>query len=120
MIKEYLMKTISREELMSRLNRHEQVQLVMALGQWAYEQVHIPGSLNLTSPAEALGRLSPEQEVVVYCMNENCPASYRLYYHLKNLGFQKVTRFAGGIEAWAEAGFPVEGTRATETGWTYV
>ena len=108
------MKTITREELKARLDRQEPAQVVMALGRWAYERLRIPGSLNFATIDEALDHLSPDREVIVYCANPDCPASYRLYYHLQCLGFEKITRFAGGIEDWMEAGYPMEGSLAAE------
>lgn len=108
------MNSISLEQLKSRLDRQEPVQLVMALGQWAYERLHIPGSLIFTDPNEAVSRLSRDQEVIVYCTNPACAASFRLYYRLKHLGFTKLARFSGGIEEWMDAGLPVEGSLAKE------
>ena len=103
------MNTITRDELITRLERREPTQLVMALGKWAYEQVRIPGSLLLGDVRQASETLSREREIIIYCANEACPASYRAYYHLKSLGYTQIKRFAGGLEAWVEAGLPVEG-----------
>jgi rhodanese-related sulfurtransferase len=104
------MNTITRDELRVRLERREPVQLVMALGHWAYDRLHIPGSLNFNDYKDAAARLSPDQEIVIYCTNQACPASYRAYYQLLNMGFTKIARFDGGIEEWMEAGLPVEGS----------
>ncbi len=106
------MNTITRDALKAKLDRHEPLQLVMALGRWAWEQARIPGSLNFATYTDALARLSKDEEVVVYCTNPSCPASYRLYHYLKSQGFTKVSRYSGGIEEWAEAGLPVEGKQA--------
>lgn len=108
------MNTVSCEELRNRLEVQEPVQLVMALGRWAYERLHIPGSMIFENAAEAASHLSRDREVVVYCTNPNCAASYRLYYYLRSLGFTRIARFAGGIEAWLEAGLPVEGSLASD------
>ena len=104
------MKTISREELKNRLDRREPVQLVMALGRWDYEAMHIPGSVLLDN----LSNLNRAQEVIVYDTNPACPASYRAYYLLMSLGFTNVRRFPGGIEEWLEAGYPIEGNAVNE------
>jgi rhodanese-related sulfurtransferase len=106
------MNTISREVLKERLDRSEPIQLVMALGRWAYDQLHIPGSLYFEDINDAAANLSHDQEIVIYCANPACPASYRAYYHLKSKGYTKVTRFSGGIEDWIEAGLPVESSAA--------
>jgi len=111
------MNTISRENLKARLERREPVQLVMALNHWAYDQLHIPGSRNFENMAEAAGNLSRDREVIIYCANPACPASYRAYYQLKSMGFNKIARYSGGIEDWTEAGYPVEGSLAGEAAW---
>jgi len=41
------MRTISREELKQKLDRKDNFRLVMALGKWAYQAKHIPGSTHL-------------------------------------------------------------------------
>ncbi len=48
------MNVISREELKVKLDRGDDVKLVMTLGEWAYRAKHIPGSLHFTTPEEAL------------------------------------------------------------------
>jgi rhodanese-related sulfurtransferase len=108
------MKTITLDELKSRFERSEPLQLVMALTRWHFDRLHIPGSQLLEDFEEAASSMTGDQEVIVYCTNPACPASYRLYYLLKNLGFEKVVRFEGGIEAWMEAGLPMEGALAQE------
>ncbi len=104
------MNTITREELKSRLDRHEPVQLVMALPGWAYNRLHIPGSVWIGDLVGKAGELSRDQEIIVYDSNPDCPASYRAYYLLKSQGFTNVRNFSGGIEDWVEAGYPVEGS----------
>ncbi len=109
------MNTISREELRLLLDRHEPVQVVMVLGSWAYNRLHIPGSVGIERLADLLLSQERDQGIVVYDSNPACPASYRAYYLLKSLGFTNVQRFAGGIEEWMEAGYPVEGSMAIQT-----
>jgi len=103
------MNTISREELKARMTGSEPVQLLMALDRKSFERQHIPGSVQFDQLQEAAARLSPEQAIVVYDTNPACPASYRAYYQLHSLGFKKIYRFAGGLEEWAAAGYPIEG-----------
>jgi 3-mercaptopyruvate sulfurtransferase SseA len=108
------MKTISREELKTFLDRREPVQVVMTLSPWAYNRLHIPGSVGIERLAKLISAWERDQELVVYDSNPACPASYRAYYLLESLGFTNVRRFAGGIEEWLEAGYPVEGSLAEE------
>ena len=114
------MRLISRADLKSKLDRSENVKLVFTLGQWQYETRHIPGSLNIPcSPGlfasrEGLESLKPEDEIVVYCSSDLCYASIAVYYLLTQRGFRNVSRYAGGLEDWYEAGYPL--ASGAETG----
>ncbi len=44
---------ITLNELREKLYRGDDFKLVMALGDWHFRAVHIPGSLSVCSPAEA-------------------------------------------------------------------
>ena len=103
------MKTISREELMKKLERKEDFRLVMALAEWAYQAKHIPGSIHFATLREALQSLNKEDEIVVYCSDENCIASTALGQLLERNGYSHVLHFAGGLADWEQAGYPLEG-----------
>lgn len=106
------MNIISREELKERLDRGNDVKLIMALDRFAYERLHIPGSLHFDNLVEAREQLDPDDEIVVYCSNPACPASVNAYYVLHTLGFKRLSRYAGGLAEWQQAGYPLEGTMA--------
>ena len=103
------MRTISHEELKHMLDQQEDFRLVMALGEWAYQAKHIPGSLHFASTKEALQSLHKEDEIVVYCSDENCIASKALGQLLERNGYTHVLHFAGGLQEWEQAGYPLEG-----------
>ena len=111
------MNTISHEELKTRLDQQEPIYVVMVLGMWAYNHMHIPGSFGIEFLMDLIENQEYDREVIVYDSNPACPASYRVYYLLQSLGFTNVRRFAGGIEEWMEAGYPVEGSLAGEPAW---
>jgi rhodanese-related sulfurtransferase len=89
-------KTISCEELKEKLDRGDNFKLVMTYHKHAFKAKHIPGS-------------------IVYCTNENCTASVFAYRELLRKGFTNIRRFAGGLLAWDEAGYPLEGTYVKKT-----
>ena len=105
----YTMHLISREELKEKLDRKDQFQLVMALGDWQYRAKHIPGSLHFLTPQDALASLAKDDEIVVYCSNSACPASVFAYEYLVHHGYTHVRRYAGGILDWEQSGYPLEG-----------
>ena len=107
------MELICREELKEKLDRKDDIKLVMVLGDWQFRAMHIPGSLNISAPEIAHELLDLDDEVVVYCSNPACAASVIAYTQLVDHGYKHVRRYAGGISDWEEAGYPVEGEMAS-------
>jgi rhodanese-related sulfurtransferase len=93
--------TISRDALKNKLDRGEDFKLVFVLGDWAYQAKHIPGSINLSNPAD--------DEIIVYCSSDSCVASIAAYKILKEAGYVNVRRYSGGLVDWEDAGYPLEG-----------
>ncbi|MFC2030853.1 rhodanese-like domain-containing protein [Chloroflexota bacterium] len=112
------MKEITRDELKTKLARRPDLKLVFTLGEWQYDSMHIPGSVNvpcsdrLYSSVDALTGLAKDDEIVVYCSNETCWASVSMYHYLVRHGYTNVSRFAGGLLEWDEAGLPLDGQMA--------
>jgi rhodanese-related sulfurtransferase len=109
------MNLISREELKARLDRGDDFKLMMALGEFAYRAKHIPGSLYSSTPDEVLQMFELDDDIVVYCSNPSCIASVALYKFLENHGYRKLRRYAGGLEDWEAAGYPLEGEMVGES-----
>lgn len=104
------MNLISREELKAKLDRGDNFKLVMALSEWHYRAKHIPGSIWFSSQQDPnLKLLNPEDEIVIYCSDVHCVASHYAYESLEKAGFKNICRYEGGISAWEEAGYPLEG-----------
>ena len=76
--------------------------------------VVIPGAVHM-SPEE-LERHSQEiprdRDVILYCTCPNEATSARVALLLRRRGIQCIRPLAGGLEAWREAGFPVEAVPA--------
>ncbi|MBB5957364.1 rhodanese-related sulfurtransferase [Saccharothrix tamanrassetensis] len=77
----------------------------------AFARAHIPGAINLphwemdeTTTAD----WNRDLVYVCYCESPECNAATKGAATLARLGF-RVKRLAGGIRAWAAAGYPVEG-----------
>jgi rhodanese-related sulfurtransferase len=100
---------IDTKELKAKLDGGDSVTLVMTLGEWEYRITHIPGSMRVSTVQEALEALDPEDEIVLYDSGPPCPASRMAFRILKDHGYESVRRYAGGLEAWAIAGYPLEG-----------
>lgn len=103
------MKLIERDDLKAALDRGDDLKLVMVLGERAFRLQHIPGSLHIFAPELPSPQLRPDDDIVVYCTNPACIASVYAYDRLVARGFRRVRRYAGGVEAWEEAGYPLAG-----------
>ncbi|MEE9553738.1 MAG: rhodanese-like domain-containing protein [candidate division Zixibacteria bacterium] len=100
---------ITCEELKEKLDKEENFKLVNVLEEWNFRAKRIPGSIHLNKPEKAEEILDKKDEIVVYCTNVSCVASIIAYRMLVQNGYENVCRFAGGLEAWEEAGLPLEG-----------
>ena len=103
------MNLINREQLKQKLDRGDKFKLVNALGEWAFNAKHIPGSINISKIEDAKKILNPSEEIIIYCSNPSCIASIIGYQLLTRMGYKNVRRYAGGIVDWEEAGYPLEG-----------
>lgn len=106
------MKTITREELVSRLNSPEPPIVVEALPARYFEEAHIPGALNIPDDEinqQAPARLPDKQAtVVVYCASTRCKNSEIAARALDALGYSNVYEYVEGKEDWQAAGLPLE------------
>jgi rhodanese-related sulfurtransferase len=102
---------IDREELKEKLERGDDFKLVMVLGEWEYRTKHIPSSLRISTAKEALETLDPHDEIVLYDSGPHCPAARVACRILKNHGYARVKRYAGGLEDWEGACYPLEDER---------
>ena len=79
-----------------------------------FRRSHIKNALNLPyrSPRgvkiEILKKIPKERTLIVYCQNAQCTLAERLARQLLQLGYKQVSIFAAGLDAWAEAGLPLE------------
>ncbi len=97
-----------------------------------YDNRHIPGAVQATAggedgskgPAFLMTKAEKKQllkvvkkatkgkknkKVVLYCGFTKCQRSHQAAMYLKKKGYKKVYRYAGGISAWVDAGYPIEG-----------
>ena len=59
------MNLISREELKEKLDRGDKFKLVNALGEWAFNAKHIPGSINISNIQDAKKMLDADDDIVI-------------------------------------------------------
>jgi rhodanese-related sulfurtransferase len=106
---------ITRDELKTAIDKGE-VTVVDALPASYFDQVHLPGAVNLfvDEAAERAAEVLPDRSaaIVTYCSNLSCPNSEGVARTLARLGYTNVRKYGEGIQDWVEAGLPTEsGTR---------
>jgi rhodanese-related sulfurtransferase len=105
-------KTISRNELKSKLDRHENFTLLEALAKAAYDHVHLPTAKNL--PPDQVRTVAPtlipdkDAEIIVYCASPTWHASENAARELAAMGYTNVRDFSGGKQEWLDAKLPTE------------
>ena len=83
-----------------------------------FDAVHVPGSINVTTVRAAVGTraawvVDAESEVVVIGATDD--EGRRMGRLLEAVGFRRIAGvLAGGIEAWRDAGLPIESTAAID------
>jgi rhodanese-related sulfurtransferase len=89
-------------------------QLVEVLPAEEYEELHMPGAINLPLKqldAQAATRLDRGRPVVVYCWDALCDMSPRAATLLEQLGFDAYDYALSKVD-WMAHGLPMEGTAA--------
>ena len=76
-----------------------------------WDAFHVPGTTHipLDQLADRVDEVPRDQPVVVVCRSGNRSRSGRDI--LLNAGFTDVVSVSGGLIAWSNAGYPIEGTR---------
>lgn len=104
--------TISRAELLSRLDRGYDFVLVEVLSAAAYEEARIPGAISL--PLDRLTELAatmlPDKtmEIVIYGAGPRCTRAKDAWRELSEMGYHNVRDYVGGKQDWFEAGLRID------------
>ena len=102
------MQIIARDELKARIDSGADIRLVMVAGSWHYNQMRLPGSIQINTLETALKTLDKDDDIIVYCTGGVCMASIQAYHTLKAHGYRHVRRYEGGLMEWEAAGYPLE------------
>ncbi|MGY1722199.1 rhodanese-like domain-containing protein [Blastococcus sp. SYSU DS0533] len=98
---------ITRESLHRTLAERD-VALVTMHPPPVFARSHTPGSRDHESYEALAADLSPDDEIVVRCADGKCRASRYALEALRQSGFRRVRRYAGGMSDRVGAGLPVD------------
>jgi len=113
--KNKLLFEIDPSDLFSALEAKENVIVIDARKEFAFEKEHIPGAINFphrNMDAESTAYFDKEPLYVVYCDGIGCNASTKGALNMANLGFN-VRELIGGIEWWKSDGYATMGSGKT-------
>lgn len=109
--------TIDRDRLKQQLKAtlpdhqdpHRGYALVNVLKPEAFQQEHIPGSINIPAGHEEIfeERFDKDKQIIVYCASSQCQASPTVARELSQRGFNHIVDYEGGLSDWKEGGNPV-------------
>ena len=115
---------VSTEELNSWVEQKKDMVIVDTMPAKSFDKNRIPGAVNAELPMKA-DELKPKQKevflkalgedknkTVVYCGFVGCARSDVGAVLAKEAGFTNVYRHPGGIVAWMDAGYKIEGSAA--------
>lgn len=101
---------MTAEELKKRLDDGEDILVIdTRIGSRRYALSHIPGAIK---KPRNLNDVAHDQAIVAYCTEPGEASSAGQALGLYGEGFTNVAVLSGGMNAWEEAGYSLEGSQA--------
>jgi rhodanese-related sulfurtransferase len=104
---------ISTEELEALLKSDTDFSLVNVLPKIIHDQMHIPGSINISIGRIATSPRMPAdkaRKIVFYCMGTLCMYSPRAARIARGMGYRNVLVYREGVLGWVRSGRPLAST----------
>ncbi len=111
-------KLLTASALSARVSSGRPPILIDTLSAESYRQSHIKGAISI--PAAKIKEIAPlvlpdkSAEIAVYCGGYQCGASLEAVKALKELGYENVYDFKGGLSVWRANDMPMEGAKVEE------
>ena len=107
-----MVETIGKEEIKAKIESGEPFVLLDVRDTPDYREEHIKGAVHLLIADMDEGSVwelaRPDDLVVVYSQDFDCPAKFIAAERLQEYGFTNVRAYPGSWKEWKEAGFPTE------------
>jgi len=107
-----VVRTISKEDLKSKIDAGEKFRLVDVRDTPDYQKEHIVGAVHLLiaelNPEKAGSMSAKDDLIVTYSLDKDCPAKRIAAQRLLDYGFRNVLAYEGSWREWKEAGYPTE------------
>ena len=109
---------VDSSDLSFALSNGEQIVVIDARSDVAFQNEHIPGAISLPHrimSEDTTAHLSKDILYVTYCDGIGCNASTKGALNMLNLGF-RVKELIGGIDWWKRDGYRTEGLNGNQQG----
>jgi len=107
-----MVKKITKEEIMEKINRGEKFRLIDVRDTPDYEKEHIVGAIHLLigemMPDRLEALVEKDDLIITYSEDLNCPAKTIAAQKLVDMGYTNVFAYEGSWNEWKESGYPVE------------
>lgn len=107
-----MVRTITKEELKSKIDRGEKFRLIDVRDTPDFKQEHIVSAIHLLiaelSPEKAGSMFARDDLIVTYSLDKDCPAKRIAAQRLLDYGFTNVLAYEGSWREWKGAGYPTE------------
>ena len=105
--------TLGPAELDHMIHDREDVTIVDVRAEEDYRKGHIPGAISLPKNRwDSISGLTPTRRHIMYCYSQQCHLATEACLTFATKGF-RVMELEGGMDAWKQFGFQVEGSEAT-------
>jgi rhodanese-related sulfurtransferase len=109
-----MVKKITKEEIMEKIDRGEKFRLIDVRNTPDYNKEHIVGAVHLLisemTPDRLEALLEKDDVIITYSEDINCPAKTIAAQKLMELRCRNVFAYEGSWKEWKESGYPVEQT----------
>lgn len=106
-----MVETITMDELREKLERGHRIHIFEVLAPMFWRKHHLPGAVNMppNQVLEVAAAHVPDRsdEIVLYCWDDDCPASNWAAQELEAAGYHNIREYRGGKKEWRDAGLPM-------------
>jgi rhodanese-related sulfurtransferase len=104
-----IVKEMNQHSLYVGMEKHRVI-LVDVMAEEIHNHIHIEGSINIPFERleyDAYRKLDPNDVIVTYSIDYECPVGRLAAQKLNKFGFPKTYYYSGGLKSWLEANLPV-------------
>lgn len=107
-----MIEVITKAKLLEEITSNKSLVLLDVRDTPDYEKAHIVGAKHMLiadmNSERIHAEFNPDDNIVTYSQDRQCPAKTIAAKKLLNMGFKQVRAYEGSWQEWNEAGYPIE------------